>query len=188
MGVYEEEVRSVVLAWKDHGRRDLTPLLGLALGTSVLGSLRAADLASGLPRRVAVVGVPSSRLGDARRGGNLVRAALAAAWPRVRTAADRRAVGIVEAPVLRRRRRVVDQAGLSGADRGRNLAGALEVTGHVDADGVLLVDDVLTTGASLAEAARALAAAGAPPVVGAAVVAVTARDRRIRRRSPGERP
>ncbi|MBP0461000.1 ComF family protein, partial [Streptomyces montanisoli] len=84
-----------------------------------------------------------------------LRAARAAA------AALRRAGRSAEVvPVLRQRRRVADQAGLDPSGRRANLAGALEVVrngprllarGHV-----VLVDDVMTTGVSLADAARAV--------------------------------
>ncbi|NEB13562.1 ComF family protein, partial [Streptomyces coelicoflavus] len=62
-----------------------------------------------------------------------------------------------------------DQSGLDARQRVANLAGALAV---VPGGGVLLrgggalvlVDDLMTTGASLAEAARAMRAASAPAV------------------------
>ncbi|MBW8093005.1 ComF family protein [Streptomyces hygroscopicus subsp. hygroscopicus] len=76
--------------------------------------------------------------------------------------------------VLRQRRRVTDQSGLDARQRLANVTGAL---GAVPGSGrllvagpVVLVDDVMTTGASLAEAARAVRAAGGL-VIGAAVVA-----------------
>jgi hypothetical protein len=63
------------------------------------------------------------------------------------------------AAVLRQRRAVADQSGLNSRQRLANLAGALEVAGggrRLLADApVVLVDDLMTTGASLAEAARA---------------------------------
>jgi hypothetical protein len=62
--------------------------------------------------------------------------------------------------VLRQRRGVADQSGLNSRQRMDNLAGALTVVpggGRLLAEGlVVLVDDLMTTGASLTEAARAV--------------------------------
>jgi predicted amidophosphoribosyltransferase len=83
-------------------------------------------------------------------------------------------------PVLRLRRLVADQSGLGARLRSANLSGALEVavggTRLLAGGRVVLVDDLMTTGASLVEAARAMRAAvtsGAPGFmqVSAAVVA-----------------
>jgi hypothetical protein len=65
--------------------------------------------------------------------------------------------------VLRQRQAVADQSGLGARQRLRNLAGALAVApggGRLLRGGgtVVLVDDLMTTGASLTEAARALRA------------------------------
>lgn len=71
-------------------------------------------------------------------------------------------------------RRVADQSGLSADERMRNLAGALIAAPLVRGRQVVLVDDVITTGASLVEAARAVEAAGGV-VLAAATVAATPR-------------
>ncbi|WP_354670887.1 phosphoribosyltransferase family protein [Actinomadura sp. DC4] len=77
-------------------------------------------------------------------------------------------------PALRHRRRVADQSGLTATARMANLTGAMEACLDLRGVCVILVDDVITTGATLAEAARALRAAGAE-VPAAAVIAATER-------------
>ena len=69
----------------------------------------------------------------------------------------------VQADLLRRRRETGTQTRLTPEGRRVNVLGAFEATGPVSGR-VVLVDDVLTTGATLAEAAGALVAAGAGPV------------------------
>lgn len=66
-----------------------------------------------------------------------------------------------------------DQRGLGRGDRERNVVGTLHARG-VAGLRVVVVDDVVTTGATLREAARALEASGAV-VLGAATVATTLR-------------
>ncbi|SEF96190.1 Phosphoribosyl transferase domain-containing protein [Thermomonospora echinospora] len=80
------------------------------------------------------------------------------------------------ATVLRQGRPVADQAGLSAAARAANLAGALRVTAarRVHGRRVVVVDDVITSGATLTEATRAIEAAGAQ-VMAVATVAATPR-------------
>lgn len=69
----------------------------------------------------------------------------------------------VEADLLRRSRPTRTQTRLTAAERWTNVSGAFQVTDPASLEGrhVLLVDDVLTTGATLTAAAQALSAAGA---------------------------
>lgn len=89
-----------------------------------------------------------------------------------------RATGIRLEKALRRRRLGMPQAGLRAADRRRNVAGAFSVPHphRVKGQRVLLVDDVLTTGATAGACARELKRAGARSVV---VLTVARADRRI---------
>lgn len=161
-GRYGDEVRAVLLAHKERGA------LGLArpLGTALAGAVAAVGVAGG----VLLVPVPSARRAVARRGHDATaRMARAAAAVLRGQGTAARAVA-----VLRHRRAVADQAGLDAAARLVNLAGAVEAVGvaagALAAAPVVLVDDLMTTGASLSVAARAVRAAGGS-VAGAAVVA-----------------
>ncbi|MFJ5302072.1 ComF family protein [Streptomyces sp. NPDC088350] len=117
---------------------------------------------------VLLVPVPSAR-GTVRARGHdpARRIAWAAAGELRRAGTPARVVA-----VLRQRRWVADQSGLNSRERLDNLAGALEVVAggaRLLAGGrAVLVDDLMTTGASLREAARAVCAAiGCDGAVGA---------------------
>ena len=69
----------------------------------------------------------------------------------------------VRLDLLRRKRRTRPQVGLSEQDRMTNLDGAFEATGCRGMH-VLLIDDVVTTGGTALECARALRRAGATSV------------------------
>jgi len=79
-------------------------------------------------------------------------------------------------PALRHQRHVADQVGLTHQERAENLRGALAVrpaaVSRLPQRPAVLIDDVTTSGATLAEAAHAIRAAGGRPV-GAAVLAAT---------------
>ncbi len=175
--VLEGPVRRAVSAHKDGGRRDLhpelVPLLAAALARALDEDpvLRAARR-SGRP--VLVVPVPESPAAARRRGDDPVGRMAAAA---VLHLGDPR---VVRLRALRHGRRVADQARLGRVARAANLAGALQVppaaAGVVAGSACVVVDDVVTTGSTLAEAARALRAAGAAHVA-AATVAATPRSR-----------
>jgi ComF family protein len=77
--------------------------------------------------------------------------------------------------LVRRVKATVPQAGLTNAKRRANVGGAFESRPNVAGARVLLVDDVLTTGATAAACARALKRAGAKHV---ALLAVARTDRR----------
>ncbi|MER6014941.1 ComF family protein [Streptomyces bluensis] len=155
---YENAVRAVLLAHKERGALALAAPLGAALAGAVRAGLReAGEVREHEP--VLLVPVPSARTAVRARGHDPARRiALAAAGELRRTGTAARVLG-----VLRQRRAVADQSGLNSRQRLDNLAGALAVTdggGRLLAEGrVVLVDDVMTTGASLREAARAVRSA-----------------------------
>lgn len=152
---YAGPVRAALLAHKEHGRLGLVRPLGRALAGAV----------AALDAEAVVVPVPSARRAVRERGHDHARRLAAAAA---------RGAGLQSRALLVQARRTADQSGLDARQRAANLRGALRAPSRLDGLPVLLVDDVVTTGATLAEAARALRAAGAE-VRGAAVVAATLR-------------
>jgi predicted amidophosphoribosyltransferase len=81
-------------------------------------------------------------------------------------------IDIAVATPLQHSRQVRDQSGLGHEERWNNLKGAFVVNGNQEGLGrALLVDDLVTTGATLNEAARALKYAGIE-VIGAVTAAV----------------
>ena len=155
---YDGPVREILLAHKERGRLGLARPLGTALAA-------AARAGAGDLRRVLLVPVPSSPAAVRARGHDHAHRLAAAAG---------RELHVPVAPLLAIGRLTQDQSGLTAAGRAANLDGALRARRRVDGRAVVVVDDVVTTGATLAEACRALRAAGAD-VHAAAVVAATAR-------------
>lgn len=173
---YDDVARAALVAHKEDGRLALSGPLGQALSWAVLGLL------AEVPRRrigaVGIIPAPSARRTIRDRGHDpLLR------MSRRAVVELRRAGLVVELrPVLRVARQVADQAGLSSQQRALNLQDAFAVRRRLPAGPVIVVDDVITTGATLVEATRALRQAGVE-VIGAAVVAATAR--RLPERSDG---
>ncbi|MDR0433018.1 MAG: hypothetical protein LBH48_06900 [Bifidobacteriaceae bacterium] len=167
---YAGPARDAIGEWKRRGRADLTPLFAQVMA----GIGR--EIAPGLARlglvNVAVVPVPSRLVSRLRRGIGLT-AVLAEGL------AAGLSAGGVECQVtdcLRRAAGSRDQVGLAARARSANREGTTEVrvpqSGAFPAMPAVLVDDVVTTGASLLDGERALARAGiATP--GAAVLAAT---------------
>ena len=156
---YKGVTRRLLLAHKDGGRNGLTTPLGLALADAVKQSLTAVVPP---PGKLVLVPVPSRSVNIRRRGrfttGELAHVARK----------DLPFPAVVES-LLRITQPVLDQVGLSRAQRQSNMEFAMtSLPGNAD---VVIVDDVITSGASVREAYRALTHAGHNVISIAAVCA-----------------
>jgi predicted amidophosphoribosyltransferase len=148
LGRYAGARRQAILAMKEHGRGDLvTPLAhALAVGVHRL-------LAWGIVETpLTIVPAPTRRSVARRRGGDPVT--------RLATVAVARHPGVTVVAALRMKALTRDSVGLGTAERERNVAGRVLLRGPRPSTEVLLVDDIVTTGATARESVRALSAAG----------------------------
>lgn len=141
---YEFPVDYLLRQLKFHARLELAPLLAALLLEAARRELQTADL---------VVPVPLHRARLVRRGFNQ---AAELARPLAR------GCGLPLARnLLLRRRATAEQTRLGRLARHRNVRGAFAARRRIPGRHAVVVDDVVTTGATAGEVARALRAAGA---------------------------
>ncbi|WP_285113852.1 phosphoribosyltransferase family protein [Leifsonia sp. fls2-241-R2A-40a] len=160
---YEGIPRRVLLAYKDGGRVELARALARALRCVVAEAQRqAARGGTAEGSALLPVLIPSTRSAWRRRGYHPTRSVLARAH-------------ILVPPLwraLRLSRQTADQAGLSAPERSGNRRGSLVASPRLAGRDCLIVDDIVTSGATILEAARAIQVAGGR-VAGAVALART---------------
>jgi predicted amidophosphoribosyltransferase len=145
---YAGPVRRSILAFKEQGRTDVARALARPLRQALATALEYRALQHAAePRTTAVqlTTVPSSRAAYRRRGYDPVALLVAKA-------------GLHPVRLLRHTRAHEAQKSLGQAERSRNLVGSFAAR-HPRCD-CIVVDDIMTTGATLTEAIRAIRAAG----------------------------
>lgn len=180
VGEYDGALKVLVNAHKERGQFALAGPLGDLLAVAVLAHVDEPSSRLVGPAPVVLVPVPSRPSVVRRRGHDpLLRITLRAAVRLRRLGVQARAVRLLRSVSTR----VQDQAGLGAAERAANLAGTMAcrsvAAGRIVANGaraptVVVVDDVVTTGATVREAQRAIESSGVA-VAGIATVAATRR-------------
>lgn len=143
LGPYAGAHRGVVLAMKERRHLAVRPHVGAVLDAA----LAYLEARGEIPADAVLVPAPTRERSARERGGDPVEQLC-------------RATGRKVAPVLRLEAGTADQSGLDEAGRRANLSGAVRLRG-VPAGRLVLVDDVVTTGATLQASAALLIASGA---------------------------
>ena len=151
LGRYAGSRREAIVAVKEHGRADLISPLAVALRAGLQRLLTWGVIDTPLT----IVPAPTRRSAARRRGGDPVT--------RIARVATTGLAGVHVVQALRLRALARDSVGLSGADRQRNIAGRVKMIRHftAPAGAVLVVDDIVTTGATATESVRVLHIEGA---------------------------
>jgi predicted amidophosphoribosyltransferase len=148
LGRYAGARRQAILAMKEHGRGDLVAPLARALAIGVHRLLTWGMVETPLT----MVPAPTRRSAARRRGGDPVTRLASAA------VAGHPDVTVVQA--LRIKALARDSVGLGTAARERNIAGRVLLSGQRPSTEVVIVDDIVTTGATARESVRILRDAG----------------------------
>jgi len=159
----DRNVRVLVRANKFHGDRHAAQLLGAALAEMLMSLAEEYALAAHA-RSPLLVPVPASPKRLRERGENQVERIIGALPEEVRRYYD------IETRALKRRHRE-SQVRVPYASRHTNVRGAFYVyeARRVSGRSVILVDDVIESGATMKDAMRALREAGAQDVIGVAL-------------------
>ena len=158
-GVYEGRMREAIHALKYDRLHSAARDLGCLLANAI------AQLAAEAPAEMLVIPVPLHRSKYAQRGFNQSRSLAAAALEFLHVSHPQWQLTLAPS-TLKRLRATESQAGLAPRERRINVRGAFSVSdpSKVTARNILLVDDILTTGATARAAAQTLLKAGAASV------------------------
>jgi ComF family protein len=168
--LYQGRMKAAIHAFKYDRMHPAARGLGRMLALAI------AQLAVEAPMELLVVPVPLHRSKHAERGFNQSCALAESALGFLRKSHPQWQLTLASGTLMRLRP-TKSQAGLTARQRRLNVRGAFTVSNRaaLEAKNILLIDDILTTGATARAAAQALVRAGAASVW----VATLARARRV---------
>ena len=149
---YNEITSPIILAAKETGNREAVELIARSIASSIIFAI----LDLGIVQPVNLVTIPSQLSAIRRRGRDHINDLV----QEVLIQLNQQNINAFYLPVLKTVKRIKDQSGLNGLQRKENMSHAFIVKGsRTSQSSVILIDDLVTTGASIQEGVRALAEA-----------------------------
>lgn len=149
---YDETTSPIILAAKELGNMEAVKLIAV----SITSSISFAILNLGLSQPIYLVTIPSQLSEIRRRGRDHIEDLV----QEVITQLRQQNIDAIFLPILKPIKKIKDQSDLNGLQRKENMSHAFIVkSSPISQSAVILIDDLVTTGASIQEGARALAEA-----------------------------
>ena len=146
---YDETTSPIILAAKELGSREAVKLIAV----SITSSISFAILNLGLSQPIHLVTIPSQLSEIRRRGRDHIEDLV----QEVITQLRQQNIDAIYLPILKPIKKIKDQSDLNGLQRKENMSHAFIVkSSPISQSAVILIDDLVTTGASIQEGVRAL--------------------------------
>ena len=149
---YDETTSPIILAAKESGNRESVKLIA----RSITNSISFAILNLGIAQPINLVSIPSQLSAIRRRGRDHIKDLV----QEVITQLNKQNIDAAYLPILKPIKKIKDQSDLNGLQRKENMSHAFIVkTSPISQSAVIVIDDLVTTGASILEGVRALSEA-----------------------------
>ena len=149
---YDETTSPIILAAKESGNREAVKLIA----RSITNSISFAILNLGIAQPINLVSIPSQLSAIRRRGRDHIKDLV----QEVITQLNKQNIDAAYLPILKPIKKIKDQSDLNGLQRKENMSHAFIVkTSPISQSAVIVIDDLVTTGASILEGVRALSEA-----------------------------
>lgn len=152
VAAYDEKTSPVILASKESGNREAIELIARSITSSIVFAI----LNLGISQPVNLVTIPSQLSAIRRRGRDHIKNVV----QEVIIQLKQENINAIYLPILKPIKKTKDQSDLNGLQRKENMSHAFLVkSSPISQSAIILIDDLVTTGASIQEGARALAEA-----------------------------
>ena len=154
---YNADAAKIILTAKENGNLISKELLA----NSIIKSLKVAISDLNLKGEIALIGIPSSAVSIRKRGRNHIDELV----EKIIAIAKIYGISIINLPILQTSKKIKDQSNLNRTERMLNLSGAYLANNPERAiKNLIIIDDLITTGASTQEGIRALSEINLRPV------------------------
>jgi ComF family protein len=149
---YDETTSPIILAAKESGNREAIKLIARSIASSI--SFAISNL--GIAQPINLVTIPSQLSAIRRRGRDHIKDLV----QEVIIQLNQQNIDAIYLPILKPIKKIKDQSDLNGLQRKENMSQAFIVkSSPISQSAVILIDDLVTTGASIHEGVRALSEA-----------------------------